>query len=182
MKGQTTKQPSNAASSGSGIREPRLMPRQREPRLMQFRRGRVELLTACPRGADLNPKHSPDRHHSNASHRLANEAKRREPKSGRIPGEQILSSTDAFIRAESWTNLGPNSAYRILKGLGSSNPPLSATDSLSLGEYLARISQIVLRVGHWQLTSHRIRVSTTLLLTAWNGRESTKLTNKHVNI
>ena len=99
------------------------MPRQREPRLMQFRRGRVELLTACPRGADLNPKHSPDRHHSNASHRLANEAKRREPKSGRIPGEQILSSTDAFIRAESWTNLGPNSAHRILKGLGSSNPP-----------------------------------------------------------
>src|ERR1035437_9914752 len=109
------------------------MPRQREPRLMQFRRGRVELLTACPRGADLNPKHSPDRHHSKASQRLANEAKRREPKSGRIPGEQILSSTDAFIRAESWTNLGPNSAHRILKGLGSSNPPLSATESLSLG-------------------------------------------------
>ena len=45
-----------------------------------------------------------------------------------------------------------------------------------------RLRHGILRVGHWQLTSHRIRVSTTLLLTAWNGRESTKLTNKHVNI
>src|ERR1019366_5071813 len=45
-----------------------------------------------------------------------------------------------------------------------------------------RLRHGILRVGHWQLTSHRIRVSTTLLLTAWNGRESTKLTNKHVNL
>jgi hypothetical protein len=31
---------------------------------------------------------------------LANEANRRDPKQSRIQGEQILSSTDALIRAE----------------------------------------------------------------------------------
>jgi hypothetical protein len=40
---------------------------------------------------------------------LANEANRREPEQSRIPGEQILSGTDAFCRAEWSAKLGLNS-------------------------------------------------------------------------
>jgi len=54
---------------------------------------------------------------------------RRGPEQSRIPGEQILFSTDAFFEAEWCAKLGPNSDHQILKGLGVSNPPLSAIQS-----------------------------------------------------
>jgi len=45
---------------------------------------------------------------------------------------EILCSTDAFIQAELVAKLGANSARKIVKGLGGSNPPLSATQSVVL--------------------------------------------------
>jgi hypothetical protein len=49
----------------------------------------------------LNPKPSPDvRHYPIPLIGRANEENRRQPKQSRILGEQILSSTGAFIRTE----------------------------------------------------------------------------------
>jgi hypothetical protein len=75
--------------------------RRREHRLVQFRRERVELPTARPGGGDSSSKPSSDvRRNQIPRVRLANEGNRRDPKQSRIPGEQNLSRTDAFIRAE----------------------------------------------------------------------------------
>ena len=63
---------------------------------------------------------------------LANEGNRRDPKQGRTPGEQILSSTDALISAQWCPELGPNSAQVSLSGTGGSNPPRSANESLRI--------------------------------------------------
>jgi len=102
---QCGERPSNAASSGSSIRDRAShcarRRRRREHRLVQFRRERVELPTARPGGGDSSSKPSSDvRRNQIPRVRLANEGNRRDPKQSRIPGEQNLSRTDAFIRAE----------------------------------------------------------------------------------
>jgi len=56
---------------------------------------------AIPKRHMLNPKPSPDvRHYPIPLIGRANEENRRQPKQSRILGEQILSSTGAFIRTE----------------------------------------------------------------------------------
>ena len=54
-----------------------------------------------------------------------------------MPGEQILSSTDVFCRAEECVKLAPNSVNRTPRGTGSSNPPRSANESLRTNAVVA---------------------------------------------
>jgi len=69
----------------------------------------------------------------NSAHRPSEtKGTRRDRKASRITGEQILSSTDAFIRTEYCAELGLNSAHVNPRGTGGSNPSLSATESFSL--------------------------------------------------
>jgi hypothetical protein len=105
---------------------------RREHRPVQSQRERVEGLTVRLEGGDSNSKPSSDVDVTKFRASANRKGNRREPKKSRIQGEHILSSTDAFNRAEWGAKLGLIPPLRILKGLGVSNPPLSAKQSVVL--------------------------------------------------
>src|SRR5208282_3368888 len=82
---------------------------------------------------------------------VANEGIRRDQKNSRIRGEQILSSKDAFFWPDQCAKLGLNCSQRIMKGLGGSNPPLSATQS-TISAFSAENLKTVRMFAHFLLS------------------------------